>query len=210
MSTFAERRTVIPPLPPSTPRLRLGPIQTRGAPLDGGWWPRSTDPVAELPGLVLAIDHRRGPITRVMLGRTGWDSHPARIAVAGRVIRFGWFASQPVGLVTGLCADRTRIDLLLVPPDTDEAVATAAMARAAEPGTKLWPKLRTSDILAAALADLSKAAEMAGQSESGSDGDARPHADPDQRPAQPVPRSPSNSRLARSTQAAAQTITPPT
>jgi hypothetical protein len=46
--------------------------------LDGGWWPRSTDPVAEIPGLVLAIDAIRGPITWMMLYSGDWESHPRR------------------------------------------------------------------------------------------------------------------------------------
>jgi hypothetical protein len=53
-------------------------------PLDGGSWPRSTDPVAELPGLVLAIDHLRGPVRQLILNAQGWDSHPRRLGVAGR------------------------------------------------------------------------------------------------------------------------------
>ncbi|WP_020577885.1 hypothetical protein [Actinopolymorpha alba] len=31
-------------------------------------------PVAELPALILAMDHRRGPITRVMLGHGALDA----------------------------------------------------------------------------------------------------------------------------------------
>src|SRR5260370_974608 len=61
-----------PPRPatplPTTPRPRPPPARPRMHPpasrrtlLDGGWWPRSTDPVAELPGLILAIDALRGP-----------------------------------------------------------------------------------------------------------------------------------------------------
>lgn len=171
MSTSAERRTVIPPFPPSTPRVRLGAIQARGAPLDGGWWPRSSDPVAELPGLILAIDHRRGPITRVMLGSAGWSSHPTRLAVGGRVIRLGWFASLPVGLLTAICASRFRVDLLLVPPETNAAVADAAMALAAAPNNSL----RTPDVLAAALAGLTARAKEAapGQHEAADPSHAR-------------------------------------
>jgi hypothetical protein len=145
MSSFAQRRTVIPPSPPTTPRLRWGTAKPRRA-LDGAWWPRSTDPVAELPGLVLAIDHRRGPITRVMLCHAGWDSRPLRLAVAGRVIRLGWFISLPVGLLTAICGNGERIDLLVVPPTADPAVAEAAMALAVE-ATNM---LRTPEILDAA------------------------------------------------------------
>lgn len=150
MLNFDRRRTVLSPSPPSTPRLRWGPKQERRALLDGAWWPRSNDPVAELPGLVLALDHRRGPVTRVMLGHPGWSSRPLRLAVASRVIRLGWFTSLPAGLLTAICADRDRVDLLVIPPDTDPAVADAAMALAADPTNTV----HTPDIVATAAARL--------------------------------------------------------
>src|SRR5690242_17603895 len=59
-----DRSVAISPTAPTTPRLRLESTGTRRSLLDGGWWPRSSDPVAELPGLILAIDARRGPVTR--------------------------------------------------------------------------------------------------------------------------------------------------
>jgi hypothetical protein len=63
---------------PSVPRLRLDPAGSRGTLLDGGWWPRSGDPAAELPGLIRAIDDRCGRVARLMLGPAGWDSQPRR------------------------------------------------------------------------------------------------------------------------------------
>jgi hypothetical protein len=99
--------------------------------LDGGWWPRTTDPVAELPGLVLAIDNLRGPVTRLVLSAAGWDTHPRRLGVAGRVLRLGYFASQPISLLTALCANGARVDLLVVAPHTTAATALAAMTLAA-------------------------------------------------------------------------------
>src|SRR4051812_21398491 len=83
--TMSRRIIATATTPPSTPRLRLEPTGTRRFLLDGGWWPRSTDPVAELPGLVLAIDAVRGPVTRLVLSASGWDSRPRRMRVADRV-----------------------------------------------------------------------------------------------------------------------------
>jgi hypothetical protein len=131
--TTTDRMTMVSTSPPSTPRLRLGSAGSRQTLLDGGWWPRSTDPVAELPGLVLAIDNLHGPVTRLVLSAAGWETHPRRIGVAGRVLRLGYFASQPVSLLTALCDNGARVDLLVVPPDTDAASADAAMALAATP-----------------------------------------------------------------------------
>jgi Family of unknown function (DUF5994) len=131
--TLTTRRqlTAISASAPSTPRLRLEPTGSRHSLLDGGWWPRSTDPVAELPGLVLAINTLRGPVTRLVLSVDGWDDHPRRLAVAGRVLQLDYFTSQPTTLLTALCGDNGgRVDLLIVPPDTDIGTADAAMVLA--------------------------------------------------------------------------------
>lgn len=123
MTTTAERVRVISNSAPPVPRLRLAPTLSRSTLLDGGWWPRSSDPVAELPGLILALGDRSGPVTRLMLGLAGWDSRPRRLDLAGRVVRLGWFTTQPVGLLTAICATGDRVDLLVVPPDTGAAAA---------------------------------------------------------------------------------------
>ena len=137
LSAAANRMTMISLSPPSTPRLRMEPTGSRRTLLDGGWWPRSTDPVTELPGLVLAIDKLRGPVTRLVLSAVGWDSHPRRLGVAGRVLRLGYFASQPTGLLTALCANGDRVDLLVVPPDTAGGTADAAMLLAAATSNRI-------------------------------------------------------------------------
>jgi len=129
-TTAAQRMTVTSSTPPSTPRLRMEATGSRRALLDGAWWPRSTDPVAELPGLVLAIDKLRGPVTRLVLSVAGWEPNPRRLGVAGRVLRLGYFASQPVSLLTAICGN-DRVDLLVVPPDTADDTADAAMILAA-------------------------------------------------------------------------------
>ncbi|MFG1621983.1 DUF5994 family protein [Kribbella sp. NPDC049227] len=132
--TANDGRTVFSATEPSTPRLRL---QSGAAPelLDGGWWPRSADPVAEIPGLVLAIDVLQGPIARLILHDSDWDSHPRRLAVAGRLVRVGYFSSQPVGLLTALSGRAgARVDLVVIPPDTEPDTAETAMRLAATSG----------------------------------------------------------------------------
>jgi Family of unknown function (DUF5994) len=162
MRTNLERRTTISRSPPSTPRLRLRPSPSPGGVrtlLDGGWWPRSADPVAELPGLILALDARHGLITRVMLRKADWNSHPHRLriddpdidkaagdgAAAGRVVRLGWFDSMPTGLLTALCTDGRRVDLVTVPAHVHHASAAATMELAADPGNHV----HTPELLAA-------------------------------------------------------------
>jgi hypothetical protein len=132
MTTAAERMTAIRDGTPSAARLNLQPMLSRRALLDGGWWPRSTDPATELQQLILALNQDHSPVRRVLLGPAGWDSHPLRIAVVGRV-RCVWSTAQPAGLLCALRADGERVDLLVVPPDTHPATARAAMALAAQP-----------------------------------------------------------------------------
>src|SRR3954470_12738953 len=139
----AAKRSTSTNLPPPVPRLLLGSTRSSGTLLDGGWWPRSADPAAELPGLVLALqghgppgDH--GPIAHILLPVSDWDSRPGRLRVEGvegltdsRVVRVSWFDTLPAGLLTAISADGHRIDLLTVPPYTEENAAWAAMGQAA-------------------------------------------------------------------------------
>jgi uncharacterized protein DUF5994 len=138
MPTTAGPDTATSPAPP--PRLRLQPGLTASTLLDGGWWPRSADPAAELPGLILALDQRHGPITHVMAGRAGWDaSRPRRLRVDGpagsRTVRLGWYQTMPAGLLTAT-ARAGRTDLLTIPPDTAEPAAMAVMGQAAQPSNR--------------------------------------------------------------------------
>ena len=123
MSTTTERPAAISLTPAAQLRLCLPPDSPAYTLLDGGWWPRSADPAAELPGLILALDERHGPagpITRIMLNMADWDlSRPRRLRVDGpagsRVVRLGWFATMPVGLLTATSTGGQRTDLLTRP-----------------------------------------------------------------------------------------------
>jgi hypothetical protein len=141
----ADRATMAPPSSPSTPRLRLVEVRAVQAILDGGWWPRSADPSAELPGLVLALAERYGPIRQLMLNGHTWSQRFRRLAVGGRVVRVGWFASVDPALVIATTEHGDQVDLLVVPPDTTDAAADGAMARAADPTNAM----RAPEILAA-------------------------------------------------------------
>ncbi|WP_405061721.1 DUF5994 family protein [Kribbella sp. NBC_01505] len=117
---------------PSTPRVRLRAGSNKELPLNGAWWPRSDDPVAELPGLIMALDELGdGIVTRLLLHRPSWSSHPARLGVAGRVVTMGYFTTQPLNLLIAMRDSYGwRLDLLTVPPGTPEDVAEQAMEQA--------------------------------------------------------------------------------
>jgi hypothetical protein len=124
--------------------------------LDGGWWPRSADPAAELPELIAALDERHGRITRLMLGTADWDaSRPRRISIddqAGRrVVKIGWFNTMPGGLLTAISARGDRTDLVTVPPGSSEQAAQAAMDQAAKAGNHEHAPAILAAIAASAL-----------------------------------------------------------
>ncbi|RNL84574.1 DUF5994 family protein [Halostreptopolyspora alba] len=132
MLTPTQHRPVISGSPPSVPRLLLQSLKARHTLLDGGWWPRSNDPVAELPGLILALDDYRGPVHHIMLGATGWRSRPHLLEVAGRAIRLAWYTSMPADSLTAISTNGARVDLLVVPPGVNMPTAWAAIGMAAQ------------------------------------------------------------------------------
>ena len=83
----------------------------------------------------------------------GWDSHPTRLAIAGRILRLGYFSSQPASLLTALCADGERVDLLVIPPDTPSDTADAAMDLAATTSNRVHAQLILETVTANAGTD---------------------------------------------------------
>ena len=116
-----------------TVRVRLDPEPSRETVLDGGWWPRSTDLMVELPQLIGALSGR-GEITHALLNSADWDlPHERRLSAGRKGIRLGFYSSQPAGLIT-LMSDfgKDRFDLVVVPPSADAAAAKSAMRSAAD------------------------------------------------------------------------------
>ena len=150
MTPATSTLTTAPPptRPPALPglRLQLDPTMVGTGAVDGGWWPRSRDPDAELPGLIAGLDASLGPITRVALNLDAWDTAPRRVAVDGRRVRVGWFRQLDAHTVGVTRAAQDRVVLLVVPPQATAAAAQIAMAMAADAANSAGP----ADILAAA------------------------------------------------------------
>jgi hypothetical protein len=149
MTAATSTPMTAPPTRPSAPsglRLRLDPTMTGTGAVDGGWWPRSRDPDAELPGLIAGLDSSLGPITRVALKLDAWDTAPRRVAVNGRRVRVGWFRHLDAHTIGMTRASQNRMALLVVPPQAATAAAETAMAMAADVANSAGP----ADILAAA------------------------------------------------------------
>ncbi len=130
----------------SAPRLQLEPTSSRTTVLDGGWWPRSTDPAIELPAVIDALGDARGTVSHILLSPGDWDlPHPRRLMTHGQKVRLGWFTSQPAGLITLICDfNHDRFDLLVIPPKSASGPAAAAMRAASDTGnTQHVPDLLT-------------------------------------------------------------------
>jgi hypothetical protein len=143
-------------------RLCLRPTLPGPGVLDGGWWPRSRDPVVELPKLISDVNAHLGQfavITRVALNLTAWDRTPRRIAVGDRIVPLGWFRAIDVDTITLTTTSRDRVTLLVVPPETTADSAAVALAMAAQGDSSAHPSailaasgIGASDSVAASLA----------------------------------------------------------
>lgn len=135
----------------SAPRLRLEATLSHRGLLDGGWWPRTRDPVTELPGLITGLQARIGPVRRISLNKTAWDSTPHRLMVGGRSVRLGWFRTLDAHTVCVTSTEQDRLDLLVIPPESSAAAAALAMTMATAEGNTTRPAaiLTTSRTLAA-------------------------------------------------------------
>jgi hypothetical protein len=105
---------------------------TRGH-VAGGWWPRSDDPTAEFPELVLAISSWVGPVRRVDYHLDDWDPTGPELMVEGW--SFSVVGSATVEANTVLVTGTDRMSLLVVPPGTPGGVARSVLRSAAGPHT---------------------------------------------------------------------------
>lgn len=92
--------------------------------IDAAWWPRTRDLTAELPALMDVLWTAGREIDRITYNLHAWDPAPRRIRIEGRTVRLGAFTTSDPRTVR--LADpwgQERVDILLIPPDTDHDVA---------------------------------------------------------------------------------------
>ncbi|MFH0177335.1 DUF5994 family protein [Streptomyces cacaoi] len=159
----------------SSIRLSLAPAGPAPALLDGAWWPRSRDLVAELPALTAAVEPLWGRITRVTVNPTHWPVVPRRVPVAGHVVKVGWFlAEQDPHELLLLSYRMGRWNLLVVPPGTDPVSAAWLMAAASDPlGTSTASRLMEQAARLRTASESDRAVEAVWDSEGGHEARAR-------------------------------------
>jgi hypothetical protein len=118
-----------PPTEPSTAssgqaRLRFREPASRVGSVDAAWWPHSLDLAAELPPLIEVLWTGGHEITRVTYNLGTWGRAPRRVTIAGRVVRLGGFATgDPHTIKLSDAWRRESIDILVIAPDTNAALA---------------------------------------------------------------------------------------
>lgn len=104
---------------------------TRDGFVDGGWWPRSRDLAAEVPLLLPVLWAQDRPMRRVSYNLDIWQHAPLLIRVDGHSVHLeGFHHHDPLllSLADGPATD--RMDLLVIPPETDPEAAARALSAA--------------------------------------------------------------------------------
>jgi Family of unknown function (DUF5994) len=112
-------------------RLVLANADSGRGPYDGAWWPRSRRLLDELPGLIAELNARSGPVAQVLFSLVFWDATARVLTAEGCTVQLRGFRAVDPRLVrvTGPYGEGC-LDVLVLPPETDPAVAARAMARA--------------------------------------------------------------------------------
>ena len=162
MTTATERPTAALPAPPAqrgvTPspstvaaRLSFRQPVTSAPHVDAAWWPRSRDLEAELPGLLDVLWTVAPEVDRASYAIDSWLPVTRRLTIEGRRVRLGGFTHQDPSMISLRDAwGVERIDILVIPPDTDPELAAAAMTLASHSG----PNERAARMLDLAAAEL--------------------------------------------------------
>jgi hypothetical protein len=116
---------------PDGGRLSLDPATVRQPGIHGGWWPRSRDAAAELPGLIAELSTLAGRISRVAIQADAFANIPHKLTVGGRKVPVGWFRYMNRHTVIVTMADRDDLVLLVIPPQASPAAGAAALEMAA-------------------------------------------------------------------------------
>lgn len=120
------------PVARDKPRVEMKPAGTVTGYVDGGWWPRSTDPAQEFPGLVEALHGVVGQVRRVVYNLDFWEPVQRKLTVAGQVVKCEGFHTMNAHTVTAIGANAARVTLLVVPPATPDDTAQAMLHTAAD------------------------------------------------------------------------------
>lgn len=136
---------------PSPARLKVRAKDHRGF-VDGGWWPRSTDLVAELRSLIAAMPCESFDVAQLVYSVTAWDVAAEKLLMARRPVRLtGYLGPDTSTICLADSSGRRSIVLAVIPPHTERTVAEFALELAALDGDRR----RANEILECAARDAS-------------------------------------------------------
>ena len=126
---------------PTTCRVSFRQPVTHGGYVDAGWWPRSWDLSAELPALYESLWTAGRDITRIAYNLDTWNPAPRSMIIEGRLLHLGGYHHQsPLMLSMSDARHNDTADLLVIPFDTDEAIAERLLELASEPDNTNRPE----------------------------------------------------------------------
>ena len=97
----------------------------------GAWWPHSRNLSDELGDLFTLWPETSGHISRVLYSPPDWDDHPRSVAVPGRRVKTGCFPTDDTHRLVLTMRDRTRLDILVIAPETSAQQAAGLLREAA-------------------------------------------------------------------------------
>jgi len=108
------------------------PVSTAGF-IDAAWWPHTHDLTVEIPPLMDVLWTAGRDINRVTYYLHAWDPAPRRLQIDGRSVRLGGFTvGDPNTITLSDAWGRERVDILVIPPDTEPARAQRILELAGE------------------------------------------------------------------------------
>ena len=118
---------------------------TRRRPIDGVWWPRSTDLTVEIVPLVTALTETfDGDVLHVLYDRSTWLPAPRRLPYGGGSIKGGWLAMSDRRQITLVMRDGARVVLGVIPASCSREQAARARRKALTPDAGLSGSERPS------------------------------------------------------------------
>ncbi|WP_102418638.1 MULTISPECIES: DUF5994 family protein [unclassified Mycobacterium] len=134
-------------------RLQLKPYRSVSEHIDGAWWPRTTNLVDELPGLLASVAERLGPVVMVGYRRNGWQETPPLAEIGGQTVELLAFTSDEPASVILIGEDGHHLTLHVIRPDAGEEVARQALEQARMPADDAVPQHSHSTV-ARSVADV--------------------------------------------------------
>ncbi|MFI5778950.1 DUF5994 family protein [Nocardia sp. NPDC051570] len=107
--------------------MRLRPKADSDEYLDGAWWPRSGDLIAELPDLLAVLAVRLGPVRRVVYDRASWSRTPRQIIIDDRAVPLDAYTFELGNTMYIFGSAGAVIVLRVIPSVADPGMAHSAL-----------------------------------------------------------------------------------